>query len=110
MPSLSGRVSFCGTAILVHFKVENFNLVLNLSHFSEFDIKNTDQRVFKGQCKSCHKTIRFKIKDELKSEKGLLERDSISFFINGQLHTGRLWFKFEARLFKNVNKNTSIFK
>ena len=54
-------------------------------NFSEFSIKNNDNRIFKGKCVSCNKFLKFKMKDE--TVNGLLERDSIHFLINGQQYT-----------------------
>ena len=50
-------------------------------HFSEFDIKTNDNRTFKGNCSNCKKDLKFKINN------GLVDRNSISFSINGINYT-----------------------
>ncbi len=40
-----------------------------------------DARVFKGKCSKCAKTLKFKLND------GLLERDTITFIVNGASNT-----------------------
>ena len=54
------------------------------------EIKNNDQRIFKGHCKNCDSKLKFKIKDDSNNRNGILEKDSISFLINGKLHVGNI--------------------
>jgi hypothetical protein len=77
----------------------------NKRNFSEFDIRNNDNRVFKGACKSCNKSLKFKLKAE---NNGLLERDNISFLLNGKQYTG-LRNTFEKFHYSNFLILTDLF-
>ena len=80
---------------MMWLNLKKFKTLINPKqrHLTEFNIKNNDSRTFKGKCKNCQSQIKFKLNNKPNgANKGLVERDSISFQINGVQYTGSLIF------------------
>ena len=66
-----------------------FNNHFLKSHIFEFENNGRETKsLFKGDCKGCGETLKFKVKDNI------LERQSITFTLNGQNYTGKTFSKY----------------
>ncbi len=75
------------------------------SHVFEFENNGSEAKsLFKGDCKGCGKTLKFKVKDNI------LERQSITFTLNGQNYTGKTFSKKNIFLFNSDKRNFKIIK
>ena len=52
-------------------------------HIFESDNDENKAKAYRGKCKGCGKTLKFKFRDNI------LERQSISFMLNGQSYAGK---------------------
>lgn len=78
MSKLWTRVIF-KKRIIIHFYVNKI--------VSYLSFKTDKQENFIGTCQKCGHVIKIKAKNEVKNGQ---ERESIRFFLNGELHTG-IW-------------------